>query len=99
MNKISKVAVATAVSLALGGCLEVEDNNNNADVVAALEAQGEANLAPITLFGKVINAADNLPVGEARVSIKVGTEWREPVVVSGEFSFTELPVNTDVVVL
>lgn len=102
MKKFSKLAVSTAVLIALSGCLEVEDNNNNDDVVAELQQQNaaaEANKTPIKLFGTVVDAGSGEAVTEAMITIKVGTTWRAPISAVGEFSIEDLPVNTDIVVL
>lgn len=102
MKKFSKLAVSTAVLIALSGCLEVEDNNNNDDVVAELQQQNaaaEANKTPIKLFGTVVDAGTGEAVTEAMITVKVGTTWQAPISVAGEFSVDNLPVNTDIVVL
>jgi hypothetical protein len=107
MMNYSKLASGMALAIALSGCFEVEDNNNNADVVAALEAQNAilqqqvtvVEKTPITLFGSVVDAGTQEPVSEATILVKVGSEWRPAETVTGEFTIEQLPVNTDVVVV
>ncbi len=106
MIKFSKALVATAVCVALSGCLEVEDDNS--ELIAALEAQNEilqqqnhgyVVQKPITLYGEIVNATTDELVTEATLEIKVGSEWLEPVTVAGEFSIEELPINTNYIVV
>jgi len=109
MINYSKTLMLAFASISLSGCLEVEDDNNE-NVVAALEAQNailqqqqqqqqQQQTASVTLFGNIVDAGDNSQISNARVTVKVGATWREAEDVSGEFEITALPVNTDVVVL
>jgi len=96
-----KLLVLSSICFSLVGCLEVDDNSNQS-VAKALNDRNDTfqeQKTPITIFGSVTNAATDNPVTDAIINIKVGTEWREPVIVSGEFSIQDLPVNTDIVLL
>ncbi len=101
MNSYSKTLILALASIFLSGCLEVEDDSND-DVVAALEAQNailQQQTASVTLFGNVVDAGEGTQILNAKASVKIGANWREPVDISGEFQIEELPANTDVVVL
>jgi len=108
MNNSCKTLTLALSSIVLSGCLEVKDDSNDA-VVTALEAQNtilqqqqqqqqEQKIASVTLFGNIIDAGDASIVTSAQISVKVGTTWRDTVEMSGEFSITNLPANTDIII-
>jgi len=99
----------TAIALALvslTACIEVKDNNNNDEVVSALQAQNEILAAQneaqqaensVTITGKVTNISTDSAAQGASVVIKVGNDWSEAVevAVDGSFELTALPYNSD----
>ncbi|MBB1334233.1 hypothetical protein H5154_12075 [Pseudoalteromonas sp. SR44-5] len=100
MLRKSAIALAISSSFFLSGCLEVEDNND--DIVAAIEnnTDAQAELKSVTLTGSVKHLLTGESVNNAQVSIKIGNDWSEPVAVSnGLFELNELPKNSDFVLL
>ncbi|MBW8186693.1 hypothetical protein [Shewanella nanhaiensis] len=103
MSNHIKLALAVSAALSMSGCLEVEDNNNNDDVVAALEAQNQllqdqntANALPITLSGTLKGATDDVDLSDAQVSIKFAGEWSTPVsIVDAKILLEKQPAYSD----
>jgi hypothetical protein len=108
--ELSKIALAISSLCLLNGCLKVEDNSND-DLVAALQEQNRilaeqqqppAQLAStVAIRGIIIDSYDQLPVNNAKITVKIGSE----VIVSvqatsiGEFSAKKLPANSDIEVI
>jgi hypothetical protein len=103
MSNNIKIALAVSAALSLSGCLEVEDNNNNDNVVAALEAQNQllqnqidANVAPINLSATIKGASADVDLSDAQVSIKFGGEWSAPVnITNAKLLLTKQAANSD----
>tara|TARA_R110001599_G_scaffold313409_1_gene521221 strand:- start:801 stop:2789 length:1989 start_codon:yes stop_codon:yes gene_type:complete len=100
--KYSKIALAVSATVLLNGCLEVEDNNN-AEVVNALQQQNEIlteqdQKKSVTVRGLVVNLVDNEPVSSAKVTVKTGTEViaEGSVGADGKFNISDLPSNSDI---
>ena len=98
-------AIAFAL-VSLTACMEVKDNNNNDEVVSALQAQNDILTAQneaqqaedsVTITGKVTNLSTDSAAQDASVVIKVGNDWSEPaeVATDGSFELTTLPYNSD----
>jgi hypothetical protein len=106
--KSLSLALAISTSFILTGCLEVEDKNNddNAALVAALEAQNKIleeqqndNTGPITLSGNVADYISEEPINGAIIRYKLGNEWSEKQTFSANtFDLKELPGNSDFVI-
>jgi len=105
--KYSKTLITGCSLLLLNGCLDVEDNNNNADVVQALNAQTAAiesqqeNENKVTFQALVIDALDFNPVSSALVTVKVGSETIVDglVATDGKFEVSKVPANSDIEVI
>lgn len=103
MSNNIKIVLAVSAALSLSGCLEVEDNNNNDNVVAALEAQNQllqnqidANVAPINLSATIKGATADVDLSDAQVSIKFAGEWSAPVnITSAKLLLTKQAANSD----
>ena len=109
MKSFLKLAAPILLTLPLSACFEVEDNNNNnADVVAAIDRQNqileENNNGTVildversnsVLTGTVRNLSTDLPA-DANVSIKFGTTWSDPVAtIDGVFELVDLAPNSN----
>jgi len=105
--KYSKTLITGCSLLLLNGCLDVEDNNNNADVVQALNAQTAAlenqqeNENKVTFQALIIDSLNLTPVSSALVTVKVGSETvaEDLVVTDGKFEVSKLPANSDIEVI
>jgi len=102
--KYSKTLVSGFSLLLLNGCLDVEDNNNNAEVVEALNAQTSAienQKQTVTFQGLVVSSLDQTPITNAVITVKLGSEmFAENISVSeGLFSVSKLPANSDIEVI
>lgn len=113
MFKHSKIALGVAACVALSGCLEVEDNNNE-ELVAQLEKQNdilqaqldedvkraEAWKTAITLSGKVALATegDTLP-NDVMLALYYDGKWHDAITLSegGAFQITELPSGAQLI--
>ncbi|KNC67162.1 hypothetical protein [Pseudoalteromonas ardens] len=121
MFKYSKIAMGLAACFALSGCLEVEDNNNNDELVNKLEQQNqilqnqldenkkqaEAELekeqlleAPFTIIGGIKGAVDGVVLSDVQITPYFDGEWKEPIAVAedGSFSIPKVPQYTPVLI-
>lgn len=108
MNLFFKSTVIALSITYLTACLEVEDNNDA--VVTALQEQNdilaEQNAAQksensVTVTGKINNLSTDSAAQSASLTIKVGNEWSEAVMVAtdGSFELVNLPGNSDYTLL
>ncbi|TMP79297.1 hypothetical protein CWB73_14375 [Pseudoalteromonas phenolica] len=113
MFNYSKIALGVTACIALSGCLEVEDNNNDA-LVAQLEQQNQilqdqldhqierskASKTAITLSGSVKLATEGDTLADdVTVTLYYNGKWHDAVMVdeAGNFEIAGLPSNTDVI--
>lgn len=107
--KLSHIALATSALLTLNGCLKVKDNNNSEMVAQAIDKQTTAQqqLAAeqqkkqqLTLNGLVRGYQDSVDLTNAQVRLRIGNTLTEPVkVVDGAYTLTNVPKNSDIIVI
>ena len=106
--KYPKVLLASLSLLILNGCLKVEDNNNdNKDLVNAINAQTEVikdqdeSENTVSFQGLVINAIDNSPATSALITVNLASKTLVDgmVATDGKFEVPNLPANSDIEVI
>jgi len=90
--KYLKLASSLLVVVLLNGCLEVEDNSSE---VKALLEQAENS---VSIKGVVVDALDFKPIGNALITVKVGSTdiISNFEVTNGDFELTGLPHSSDI---
>lgn len=100
MQKFLKIFLPILLSTTLIACIEVEEDND--DVSAALDRQNQlieqqnAAASPkITLFGSILNLADDAPI-DGQVRVKVGNVQSDAVAtVNGNFEISNISPNSN----
>lgn len=101
--KYLNLATSLLAVVFLNGCLEVEDNNS--DVQALLDQNSldtqtllDQNENSVNIKGVVVDALDSKPIGNALITVKIGsTEFLSNVeVTNGDFELTGLPQSSDI---
>lgn len=107
--KLNKLAILIAFTLALSACIEVEDNNDNDAVVAALQDQNQTlneqnailneqnQSARVNIRGLVRHAVDDSIAEQASILVKMGGQLiaEEVTAINGIFQLTDLPSESD----
>jgi len=90
--KYIKLVTSLLAVVLLNGCFEVEDNSS--DVKALLE-QAENS---VSIKGVVVDALDSKPIGNALITVKVGSTdvIANFEVTDGDFELTGLPRSSDI---
>ncbi|WP_341938863.1 hypothetical protein [Marinimicrobium sp. C2-29] len=107
--KILSILSASLIALSLSACLEVEDNDGDAEVANALIEQNdllrqqleEQSSPSVTLHGEVVDLGTDEPVSGGSVTVMIGgSQWGEPAAISdGGFEIEGLPAASDYVLL
>ncbi len=100
MTKYLSLFTAGVAAVAMTGCLEVKDNNSNAELVTVIEEQNqllEKQMPRINLVGKVKNISLSGNIANAELKIKVANQPFELVTIDedGQFSLANLPIYSD----